>query len=429
MTQTLLTTRRPPLPQPDTPLIGRERELKDLARLLFHEGCRLISLIGPGGIGKTRLALALTLQADDTLDDGAVFVALQGVSDAGEILPMVGEALGIPQSSAEAPDAQALDVLEGMHALLVLDNVEHVPDAAETVRTILGRAPGVQVLVTTRQAMNLQGEWRYEVQGLGVPAVSRDDAADADAVRLFAHRARQARTDFSLERDLPSVVRICELLDGSPLAIELAASWTSTLDAAEIVEEIMRNLDFLSTTQRDVPERHRSMHAVFEESWRLLDEADRAAFARLSVFRGGFSREAAQAVAGTTLPVLSSLVDKSLLRRAPDGRFEMHELLRQFAGARLEETPEAVEQAMEAHGRYYVGMLVARRDDLAGSRRRRPPTNSKRNATTSLRHGAGRSTTGGMRTSVNRRIPSRCTTRCAAVTRTVWRYISVRMPR
>ena len=221
--------------------------------------------------------------------------------------------------------------------LLVLDNFEHLLDSARTLAEILRHAPAIRVLVTSRERLNLQGEWVFEVQGLPIPPECQADRLGTySAVTLFLQCAQRVRPGFSLTPDeYPPIVHICRLVEGMPLGIELAAAWVRVLSCGEIAQEIQRNLDFLTTSARDVPERHRSLQATMDHSWNLLSSDERGVLSRLSVFRGSIHREAAEQVAGATLPLLSALVDKSLLRRLDAGRYDLHELIRQYAQEQL----------------------------------------------------------------------------------------------
>ncbi len=238
----------------------------------------------------------------------------------------------------------------------------------------------MKLLVTSREVLNIQEEWLYAVQGLSFPTLPQTalsavegtakSLADYGAVQLFIERAGRMRRDFSLADEQADVVRICQLVDGMPLAIELAASWTKTLPCRVIAAEIEHNLDFLATRLRDVPERQRSMRAVFDQSWKLLGQKERDVFKRLAVFRGGFRYEAAQRVAGASLATLSTLVDKSLLQAEPDGRYQLHELLRQYAAEHLVQSPEAIARVYDWHCAYYADFLQQRAKALDGSGQR-----------------------------------------------------------
>jgi tetratricopeptide (TPR) repeat protein len=219
--------------------------------------------------------------------------------------------------------------------------------------------------------LNLQAEWRYPVHGLHYPETEdAEQPKTYSAVQLFLERARQVRGDHLLAEEQAAIIRLCQLVEGMPLALELAAAWAKALPTNQIASEIQNNLDFLSTSLRDIPERHQSVQAVFEQTWGRLSEEERRVFRALSVFRGGFFREAAEAVAGVSLRVLSDLVDKSLLRREPDGRYQVHDLLRQYAQTRMESMPEETTRIHDLHSAYYARFLDERNNDLNGGRQR-----------------------------------------------------------
>jgi predicted ATPase len=229
------------------------------------------------------------------------------------------------------------------------------------VAELIEAAPGLRLLVTSREALNLQAEWFHPVEGLSFPAADDEIAGVAqlaryDAVRLFDQHARRVRGDFALAREREQVLRLCRLVEGMPLAIELAASWLKTLSVEQVLSALERGLDILTTRDRAIPERHRSIRTVIEESWRLLSAHEQQILALLAVFRSGFSAAAAGAVAGATLPALAQLAEKSLLRSAPDGRFQMHELLRQFAAEMLA-AGQGEAAARRQHSSYYLAAL------------------------------------------------------------------------
>ena len=359
------------LSPPATPFVGRQADLAELATLLATPTCRLLTLVGPGGSGKTRLAVRAAAQATarGAFPDGAPFVALQPLASADLIGPAIADAVGLPLTGARDATAQLLDVLSRRALLLVLDNFEHLLDGAPLVARILAGAPRVKLLLTSREALALQEEWRYAVEGLPVPPAGGEaELEDYAAARLFVERARRLRRDFApAGPERAAVGRICRLVEGLPLALELAAAWTSVLSCQEIAADLALGLDVLATRHRDVPERHRSMQAVFDGSWARLDGRQRAALSRLSVLRGGFRREAAEAVAGAAAPTLAALVDGSLLRLRPGGRYQLHELLRQYAEARLWARPADAALAEAAHGAHFVEFLEARLERLLGA--------------------------------------------------------------
>jgi predicted ATPase/class 3 adenylate cyclase len=352
------------LPSPGTSFVGRAMELEAIDGLLEDPECRLLTLVGPGGVGKTRLALEAAARRIERYPHGVHFVPLVSVAAPEFLAPAVAESIQFPLSGYLEPE-ELLDYLSERSTLLVLDNFEHLVDGSGLLGELIERAPGVELLTTSRERLNVQSEWVYDVEGLGL---AENGNGGSGALRLFAERAAQAKPDFVLDEDeRAQALRVCRLVAGMPLGIELAASWVSMLSCGEIADEIERNVDFLATSMRDVPERHRSLRAAFDQSWRLLSDAQRVTFAQLSVFRGGFDREAAVAVAGADLRLLSELVSKSLVRRSDFGRFELHELLRQYAADRLAaESADAFASTRERHARHYAGMLLERQGALLG---------------------------------------------------------------
>lgn len=371
------------LPRPLTPFIGRQAELARIAGLLADPVCRLLTLAGPGGIGKTRLAIQAAQAVEQRMP--VCYVPLASVVRADLLAAALTEALGCGATGVErglaAPESrqQLLDYLRNRQALLVLDNFEHLTAAAPLLTEIIAAAPGVKILVTSREHLRVSGEWTLDVEGMPCPP---EDEAEADAatgaagdalppvtgaLELFAQYARQVRPDFSLDRaEYPAAARICRMLAGSPLGIQLAASWVRLLPCGEIAEEMARDLDFLDSAARDTPERQRSLRAAFEHSWRLLPENERSVFARLSVFQGGFTRVAAFEVAGTSLPVLSALADRSLVRATTAGRYDMHEVLKQYALEKLAAEPELLAEQIEKHCACYLEVLASVEPQLEG---------------------------------------------------------------
>jgi len=399
---TLLPGRTAPirhnLPAQTGPFVGREIELAEISTRLQDPACRLLTLLGPGGIGKTRLALRLAkdLVQTDSYEHGVFFVPLAPLQAAEGVVPAVADALGysfhidVERGTSATPRQQLLDYLRRKHVLLVMDNYEHLlvegarrngrqgSDGVGFVTDLLSTAPGVKVLVTSRAGLKVQGEYLYPLTGLRIPEATLPDPADDwralrgySAIELFVQGAQQVRPDFELRsQDVAHVVHICRLVQGMPLAILLAAAWVEVLTPAEIAAEIQRTLDFLETDLRDVPLRQRSIRAAFDHSWRLLDEREQEMFRGLSVFCGDFTREAALEVVGASLRDLMSLANKSLLRPSTPGRYELHELLRQYAAERLDLAPEQGEVVRYRHCAYYSAALGRWAGELKGPRQR-----------------------------------------------------------
>lgn len=360
------------LPVQTTSFVGREETLAEIADLLRNPNCRLLTLIGPGGVGKTRLAIRAATMHLDAFPHGVFFVPLAPVDSAEYIVPAVADALDFPffQREGEEPRQQLLNYLREKRMLLVLDNLEHLIDGVGLLADILRAGSELKLLATSRQRLNLQGEWVLEVPGLRFALDGRLTSGEKlSAAQLFVQRAGQVNVGFApTADDMRHVARVCRLVEGVPLAIELAAAWVNVLSPREIADEIERSLDFLATSMHDVPDRHRSLRAVFDHSWELLSEAERHVLQRLSVFRGGFQRRAAQVVAGAGLPLLSGLVDKSLLHRESSGRYAMHEVVCQYAAEMLEGDADAARDVRDRHCSYYATLLEARYSDLIGPR-------------------------------------------------------------
>ncbi len=349
------------LDQAQTPFVGRSRELDDLCALLENPPCRLLVLTGPGGVGKTRIAVEMASRLNHTFPDGVYFVPLAPLTRADEILCAVSEVLPFrDQQDGRSLYEQFGAYLREKHAkrfLLILDNFEHLLDGVQVISEMLDLTEHLKILVTSREALNIQEEWIRPIQGLAYP--TEDDGAalfDYDAVRLFLDRAQRIRTDVSTPDDLSSVVEVCRLVEGMPLALELAAGWLNTLTPAAIASEIQRGIDILATRSRNLTERHRSIRSVFDHSWRLITDSERDSFRRLSLFRGGFTREAAETIAGASLHGLAGLVDKSLVRMNAGGRYDIHELLRQYGAEHLQTDEEAA--LKDAYIAYYLGLLT-----------------------------------------------------------------------
>ena len=367
-----------PLPAPPTVLIGREIELSSLARIFQEPSCRLLTITGPGGIGKTRLVIEFARSQRPHFQGGVFYVSLVALESASLMVSALAEAIGLTLSGQADPKEQLFGFLRqnfNQSVVLVLDNFEHLlsridapedePAAVSLVAEILERLPAVKLLVTSRERLQLHGEWTYELFSLPFPPDEiHHNLETFGSVQLFLQGARRIKTDFTATPDdLTSIGQICRFVEGIPLAIELASAWVGVLTCGEIAREIKMNLDILATHMRDLPPRHRSLRATFDHSWELLSNDERAVMQRLAVFRNGFTRDAAEKVAGATLPLLASLVAKSLVRKGEQGRYELHEMTRQYAYAHLMD--HAGQEGTHAdHARYYLTLLASLEEDL-----------------------------------------------------------------
>ena len=312
-----------------------------------------MTLVGPGGVGKTRLALQVARQPAIVRD--VHYVALQPVTSPDYIVPTIADALGFQFSPGNSKQ-QLLEYLNNKDWLLLLDNLEHLLDGMTLLSEMLDAAPHLHILATSRERLNLREEWVLVIEGLHYPGDPTSEPLNSySAVQLFVQRARQAYAHFSLRENADAVKAICQQVEGIPLALELAATWLRAMTCSQIAAQMRDNLAFLTTSLRNVPERHRSLRAVFEQSWNMLREGEQAVLMRLSVFRGGYDLEAAQNVADASLPVLAALVDKAMICLRDDGRYDLHELLRQYAAEKLASTGETSIVA-DQHLLYYLSL-------------------------------------------------------------------------
>jgi predicted ATPase/DNA-binding SARP family transcriptional activator len=349
------------IPEQLTPFVGREFELADIAASLARPDCRLLTLHGPGGAGKTALALAFARRRKEQYAQGVYFIPLAGLTSPANLVFTIAAALGIQIRPDHEPRRQLLRFLQTRQMLLLLDNFEHLKEGAGLLVDILQAAPGVQILVTSRDRLQLAAETIFEVSGLrtisdnGRGASRSVPTKESEAVQMFVTYARRACPDFQPdESECTAVADLCRLVEGMPLAIELAAAWVRALTPAEILDQIAAGSRILETTSADIPPRLRSVRASFNYSWKLLDEEEQQVLMRLSIFRGGCTRDSAEAVAGADPTILAALVDKSMLTYDPAAcRYSLHELICQLAEEHLANSEREAAVACK-HSHYFL---------------------------------------------------------------------------
>ncbi len=359
------------LPVQATPFIGRMDELAEIRAKLKEDDCHLLTLLGPGGSGKTRLAIDVAGQLMEDFKHGVFFVDLAPLQDADKIPTTIATALTFAFSRDGTPEEQLLEYLKNKEMLLILDNFEHLLDGVGFIIQIMSVAPGVVILATSRIRLMVTGEHLYDVWGMAYPEslISVKIATQQySAIKLFESEASRVQGDFRLNEDnLGDVIEVCSLLEGMPLGIVLATNWVTMLTPAEIAAEIARDFEFLNTKMRDLPRRQRGICSAFNYSWRLLNEDERRVLGALSVFRGGFTQDAALEIADASLRDLKNLTDQSMLHRTLDGRFEMHELVRQFAAEKLAMNPGKEADIKGKHSNYFCKALTVWERQLQGS--------------------------------------------------------------
>lgn len=354
-----------PLPTYSSPFLGREQELTQLGNVIIDPKCHLLTLVGLGGIGKTRLAVELAKQHAKHFVDGSAFVPLAGLTEFEQLILALAEAFNLPSQTQGSAVDLVVKELWDKQMLVVLDNMEQLVHEASQLPSLFDQLSNYTWLVTSRERLHLQEEWVYELRGLSYISGHGDQAEESAAGALFLHYANRTRHSFvPTADDVIAIQQICRLVDGMPLGIELAASWVHVLSCLEIAEEIEHNLDFLASPVRNVPQRHRTLLSVFDHSWSLLSREEQRAFRQLSVFRGGFDRAEANQIADVGFDTLVALVDKSLVYRNGGGRFEMHERVRQYAFRKLYEADEAI-QTRDRFLHFYLTFAETKENELS----------------------------------------------------------------
>ncbi len=359
------------LPVQTAPFIGRDNDLAALQTSLIDEKARLITILGPGGIGKTRLSIATAESVSPHFKNGVHYVPLVPLESADNLLTAVAEAVNFHLTPTEDSVQQLLDYLHKKQLLLVFDNFEHLLPHTVLIDAILKGVPEAQILVTSRKRLNVHGEVVYPLGGLAFPKKMPEkpqQIGQYGAAELFMLHVQTGQSLHKLTKDeAGALLKICELVQGMPLALILAAGWADMLSFTEIAEEISSSLDFLESERHDLPERQRSVRAVFDGSWQQLSADVQQAFARLSVFRSGFTRQAGQAVAGANLRTLRRLVNHSFISMGENGRYQIHELMRQYGEEHLRASGQ-FEETRTAHSDYFLKFLAEREPDVRGRR-------------------------------------------------------------
>ena len=363
-------TGRSNLPVPTTPFVGRTQELASITERLSDPKCRLLTIVGTGGSGKTRLAIEAAAKVD--LPHEVLFVGLEAIDDSDAVFLTIADLLGVSLSGSKPPQIQLADFLAERPFLLLLDNVEQLltgsnaPLMRKRIADLLQASPHLKLLATSRIRLQLQAEWIWQLEGMHI-SDDPDAMPDSDAIQLFCQSGLRVQPGFMLnDENKTAVSQICHLCAGLPLALELAASWLHVLDCDEIAAELTRSLDLLTTSNPDIPIRQQSLHAVFNQSWQRLTANEQQALRRLAVFRGGFTREAAATVTGLKFPTLAALTEKSLMQRivsTGSARFSLHKPLRLFAAAKLQASGEAAEMQTR-HMAYFMAFLADRQHGL-----------------------------------------------------------------
>jgi DNA-binding SARP family transcriptional activator len=360
------------LPLPLGPFVGRIDEIDELSRLLLDPGLRLLTILAPGGMGKSRLAIEIAQKSMPQFEDGVLFVPLAPLESSEMFLSYFANAIGYIRAEGQPLNQQLTDYFRGKSMLLVLDNLEHLIDKSLWIKDLLAHSPNVKIFATSRIPLNIKAETRFHLRGLNFPQEgTTQDLISYSAVKLFLQSTHRVAPLFTpATDDWQCIGEICRLVGGMPLAIEMAASWLETLSLPEIVEEMRSGLAFFETEIRDIPERQHSLYTVFDYSWKMLKKIEGELFCQLSIFRGGFTREAAEKVVGISLRQLVGFVNRSFVNRIPEDRFEIHELLRQFGFEKLQSNPVNIHIVKTRFADYYCNKMGGWHEDLKTGKQR-----------------------------------------------------------
>lgn len=345
------------LPLQSTPFVGREEDLNRVKAILTRDPCRMLTLMAPGGGGKTRLALQAAAELLPFFTDGVFFVPLEQVAENGAVTPEICRRMGITLSGPSGEMQQLLAGIRGMKCLIILDNIEHLPDCGSVISSILAGTREAVILATSRHRTGLREEWLYEVGGLSLTAGGCGASGMSDGCRLFMQVAERTAPGFTPDDDQRrSIEELCVFLEGSPLGIELAASWMRLVPPAAVLSELRRGLSLLESADPLVPSRQKTLGHAFDYSWRLLGKGDRQALAGASVFRGDFTAAAFINITGGSLRDLAALQDKSLLRPSGRDRFALHGIIRAYAGDHADAHPDGAEGLLKKHCAFHSSL-------------------------------------------------------------------------
>ncbi|MDF1519162.1 MAG: BTAD domain-containing putative transcriptional regulator [Brevefilum sp.] len=357
---------RSKLPAQVTPFVGRIDEVARLSQLLLGADTRLLTILAPGGMGKSRLAIEIARKLMSHFSDGILFVPLAPLETSEMFISYFANAIGYLRVGGQPLNQQLMDYFQEKSMLLVLDNLEHLTTMSDWIRDLLAISPNLKILATSRIPLNIKAEARFHLKGLNFPEEgTTEDFSTFSAVKLFLRSSQRVKPLFiPAMDDWQYIGEICRLVEGMPLAIEMAASWMEMLSLSEIVKEIRRGLAFFETDFCDIPARQRSLYAVFDYSWKKIDKKEREQFSQLTIFRGGFTREAAERIVGISLRQLVKFVNRSILNRTPEDRFEIHELLRQYGFEKLQANLVSYQNLITRYAEYYSRKMGGWQEDL-----------------------------------------------------------------
>lgn len=349
--------------------VGRQMELDEISKMLEQPSCRLLTLKGLGGIGKTRLALQFSKSQAERFSDGVHFIFLAALQSTKNLAATILNTLKISVSVGQTPEACLKSSLQNKKILLTLDNFEHLLEGVSLLGELLECAPNLKLLVTSREPLNITWEQTFEVFGMRYPKkVKEENFAKYDAVRLFTRTAQLTDSHFQLEKEnYSAVLDICRIVEGMPLGLELAASWLQLSSCQQVADLLAEDVALVESTLRDIPERHRNLDRVFEQSWQLLSELEQSVLSQLAIFRGGFDKEAVKVIINSQPITLLRLRQKSLVRRARGEQFDMHEVIRQGAEKKLKENDGKYQKVRSGHSKYYLSLFINNKNAIEAS--------------------------------------------------------------